>query len=230
MTGRSGRNTVAVIPALNEAATIASVVRGLQPLADAIVVDDGSRDNTAQLAREAGATVVEHPINRGYDAALESGFAHAAQLGYEYVITIDADGQHDPGALTQVYALLQQGAALVVGVRDKRQRWSERLFSWVGKRLWRLDDPLCGLKGYTTQLYRQAGAFDTYRSIGTELAIRSVVSGATTKQFPVKTRPRVDAPRFGSSLRANLKICRALCIGIWHTMTQFPIATGKQAQ
>lgn len=228
MTDAKRRQTAAVIPALNEEATIAAVVRGLHAVADAIVVDDGSRDATSTLAREAGAEVVRHPVNRGYDAALESGFARAAQLGYEYVITIDADGQHDPRALGQVCALLQQGAALVVGVRDKRQRWSERLFSWVGKRVWQLDDPLCGLKGYSIQLYRQAGAFDTYRSIGTELAIRSVVSGANTRQFPVKTRPRVDAPRFGSSMRANLRICRALLIGVWHTLTRFPAPANKQ--
>jgi hypothetical protein len=66
------------------------------------------------------------------------------------------------------------------------------------------------MKGYTLALYRQAGRFDTLRSIGTELAVRSKLGGARTIEMPVRIRERADAPRFGSRISANYRIVRAL--------------------
>src|SRR5713101_5594916 len=88
-----------VIPAFNESATIVSVVQSAGRYGGAIVVDDGSTDNTAELAIHAGAVVVSHGRNRGYDAALNTGFKRAAELGTEIIITVDADGQHDPSLI-----------------------------------------------------------------------------------------------------------------------------------
>src|SRR5271166_5984567 len=91
------RSRIAIIvPALNEAATIGPVLARVKQYGSPIVVDDGSGDETAQLARAAGAAVVTHAVNQGYDAALNSGFAYAARMGCAYAITIDADGQHNP--------------------------------------------------------------------------------------------------------------------------------------
>lgn len=218
MTQQHGGKIAAVIPAWNEAATIAQVVSGLQGIALPIVVDDGSSDDTAALALQGGAVVVRHGVNRGYDAAIDSGFAEAARLGCEYVITIDADGQHDTAALIAAVGILQTGARLTVGVRDVQQRLGETLFCLVGKRMWGMDDPLCGVKGYHIDLYRKLGAFDTYRSVGTQLAIHSVLTGTPVVQFPLKTRERRGQPRFGTTLSANLKIIRALAIGIYRTI------------
>ena len=85
-----------VIPAFNECNNIETVVRQVSKVAMAIVVDDGSADDTAGLARSAGAYVVCHQYNRGYDCALESGLITARALGCNFAMTMDADGQHNP--------------------------------------------------------------------------------------------------------------------------------------
>ncbi len=210
------RDQVAIIiPALNEAATIAQVVSRVAEYGTPIVVDDGSTDATAQLARDAGAQIVQHTQNQGYDGALSSGFAHAAKLACPYVITIDADGQHNPEQLREYIRLLAQGNDLVLGVRDRHQRISEEIFSLVGRWVWQVRDPLCGMKGYRLHVYTALGHFDSFTSIGTELAIRAVASKVKSVQTAVITRDRLDAPRFARRFSANVKILRALAILLW---------------
>lgn len=201
-----------IIPALNEAATIAGVLSRVKEYGFPIVVDDGSSDATASLAREGGADVVSHPKNLGYDAALNSGFARAAELGCDYAITIDADGQHNPAQLAELIAYLDQGYELVLGARDRFQRVGERIFAFFAQRLWSIADPLCGMKGYAISAYRQVGHFDSFRSIGSELAVRLKVHGCQTIEMPILTRDRLDAPRFANKMTANIKILRAMLI------------------
>lgn len=203
-----------VIPAWNEAATIQSVVRAVTGAGVAVVVDDGSSDQTAALAGAAGAEVVRLPVNRGYDGALDAGFERASQLGCEYVITMDADGQHDPGVLPALIDCLDQGAAVAIGIRDRRQRLAETLFAWATTLRWGIRDPLCGMKAYRTSVYRELGHFDRRGSIGTELALYAARRGMRVMQVPVRTRDRADAPRFGRLLSANLRILRAMFLAM----------------
>jgi glycosyltransferase involved in cell wall biosynthesis len=110
---------VIVIPAYNEEATVAQVVRDAVRVADAVVVvDDGSRDRTSALAREAGAIVVRHAVNRGLGGALGTGIAAAVKLDAEAVVTMDADGQHRAADAARVFERLAQGGAdFVIGSR-----------------------------------------------------------------------------------------------------------------
>lgn len=204
----------AVIPAFNEARSIQAVVQQVSQRALAIVVDDGSTDDTAALARDAGAHVVIHPFNRGYDGALETGIRTALELGCTFAVTMDADGQHDPTLLDRFLAELQAGADLVIGHRDRTQRWSEALFCIVGRAVWGLYDPLCGMKGYRLAILAKVADLSTYASIGTELAIRLTKSGVRPSQPKIKTRPREGMSRFGGGFNANLRICKALWIGL----------------
>jgi glycosyltransferase involved in cell wall biosynthesis len=204
----------AVIPAFNEERSIEGVVRQVRRRALAIVVDDGSTDDTAILARAAGAHVVSHPVNRGYDGALETGLRAAITLGCTFAVTMDADGQHDETLLDQFGAELEAGADLVVGRRDRTQRWSETLFCVVGRTVWGLQDPLCGMKGYRLSKLINVAEINTYPSIGTELAISMVMAGIRVRQLKIKTRQRDGISRFGGGLNANLRICKALWIGL----------------
>ena len=203
-----------VIPALNEAANIEPVVAGAGRFGIPIVVDDASNDGTGAVAAAAGASVVTHVQRGGYDGALNSGFKRAAEIGCDYVITMDADGQHDTRTLETFIAALERGAQLVAGIRDRRQRIAEHIFAWVGVRKWGLRDPLCGMKAYALDLYRQLGHFDSYGSIGTELALFAASRGRRIEQLPVPTRERGGEPRFGRSYSANKRILRAMFAGL----------------
>ena len=117
-----------VIPAFNEAGRIEATVRSAKPYGTPLVIDDGSTDNTADLAKAAGADVIRLSPNQGYDQALNAGFKAAAERDFDCVITFDADGQHPEQALTRVHQHLKTGCELVVGKRHKKARWSEKLF------------------------------------------------------------------------------------------------------
>lgn len=211
---RNRTEIIAVIPALNEANTIERVIAGVHLFHDVVVVDDGSTDNTGNLALRAGAFVVTHVRNRGYDQSLESGLLWALKEGYKYAVTIDADGQHNATTVSLFADELLAGADMVIGVRDCKQRWGESLFALISNIIWGIRDPLCGMKGYRLDLVRCAGCCNTYLSVGTELCIRAARSGCTIRQVPVTTCERHDLPRFGSGLRANLRILRALWLGL----------------
>lgn len=203
-----------VIPALNESASIGRVVAGCVDAGVPIVVDDESTDDTESVARAAGAVVVRHDVRRGYDGALASGFQRAAELGCDAVVTIDADGQHDPKLVRAFVDAVAAGNDLVVGVRDRRQRFAEHVFSLVGRVRWGLTDPLCGIKAYRMTLYHELGHFDSYHSIGTELAVFAARRRKRISQLPVTTRPRVGRARFGRGFAANRKILHALYVGL----------------
>jgi glycosyltransferase involved in cell wall biosynthesis len=209
-----------IIPALNEAGTIGAVIEAISKYGRVLVVDDGSTDLTSAVASAAGALVVRHEVNQGYDRALNSGFARAAALGCEFAITIDADGQHDPTRLEEYVRCLDEGCDVVLGVRDRMQRLAEVIFAFVGRAIWGIADPLCGMKGYRVQMYLRAGAFDTFGSIGTELAVRVVASGGRYREIPLITRVRQDAPRFGRRFTGNARILRALLVLLYKQTTR----------
>lgn len=110
---------LAIIPAYNEEKTIGSVVRGLFSVVDrVVVVDDGSIDQTARLAKEAGAVVLAHRINRGQGAALETGHAYAREVGADIVLHFDADDQFDPNdVIPAKQAMESSGADMLFGSR-----------------------------------------------------------------------------------------------------------------
>lgn len=199
-----------VIPALNEQETIYSVVQSVKEYGIVIVVNDASKDQTEREANKAGAIVINHNINRGYDGALNSGFLKANELGCEAIITFDADGQHDPLNIKEFLMLIDSDNDVVIGIRSNFQRASEHIFSWVSILKWGIKDPLCGMKAYSVKVYKQLGCFSSYNSIGTELSIFSQKHGYKIAQIPIKVHDRVGKSRMGTRLSANIKILRAL--------------------
>jgi UDP-N-acetylglucosamine---dolichyl-phosphate N-acetylglucosaminyltransferase len=152
---------IIVIPAYNEARTIAEVVGGATKFADrVIVVDDGSRDETGRLAKQAGALVVRHAVNRGVGAAIGTGIEAAVRLGADAVVTMDADGQHRAEDAGRVFDRLAKGdVEFVMGSRMKKgdepgnMPFHRVLFNTVGNLLtfllfgvW-VTDSQCGLRG-----------------------------------------------------------------------------------
>ena len=147
-------DVIAVIPAYQAAATLDEVVRRTAEHLPVLVVDDGSSDETSAVAEAAGAEVLRQPANQGKGAALRRGFRHALDGGAESVLTLDADGQHDPScAPAFLEAWRTNGAPLVIGRRDFSQMPLSRriannlgtqMFSWaVGRHI---DDNQSGYR------------------------------------------------------------------------------------
>lgn len=112
-------HVLVAVPAYDEAGTIGGVVAQANPHADEVlVVDDGSDDDTAEIARRAGATVIEHGNNKGYGAALQTAFTEAKTRDADHLVILDGDGQHDPGDVPKlVEAQKETRAEIVVGSR-----------------------------------------------------------------------------------------------------------------
>ena len=208
-------NIVAVIPAFNEEKTIGSVVLQIKKFAIPLVVNDGSTDDTKGIAESNGAILVDHIVNRGYEQALQSGFEKALNMDCEYVITLDADGQHDPTTIAKFHEKIEEGYDVIVGVRDRRQRISESIFSVVGKFKWNFEDPLCGMKVYRTVALKDAMAkLHNFDSIGTKYAIWIASHGGRVYQIQIKTSDRKDKPRFGSGIKADIRITCAMLLAL----------------
>ena len=200
-----------VIPALNEARTIGRVIEMARNHGTVFVVDDGSTDGTGDIARAAGAVVVRHDTNHGYEATLHDGCAAAVEAGARAMVTIDADGEHDPELLATFRRLLiDENIPLVLGVRPARPRIAETLMGLIFRWRYGISDALCGMKGYHAELFRQNGGFDHVKGVGTELAVQSIRRGSAFREIPVTGAQRADRPRFGKALQANIRIIHSL--------------------
>ncbi len=170
-----GRRLI-IMPAFNEAANLPVVIPEVMQAApgyDLLVVDDGSRDQTAAVAARLGARVVSLPVNLGYGGAVQTGFRYAVRHGYDLAVVIDADGQHDPAGIPLLAQAVSSGAAdVAVGSRfrgrmDYRQPWVKRMgmavFAWVVSRVTgrQVTDPTSGFQALNADALRFF-AFDNY--------------------------------------------------------------------
>lgn len=202
-------NLLVIIPAFNEEDKIETVIKDVKKYALPLIIDDCSTDKTYSKAQSADAVVIRHSKNYGYEKALETGFKYFLNSNYFYAITIDADGQHDSNMIPNFYNSLSSGSDCVVGNRNKLQRKSEYIFSFISKLLWGINDPLCGMKGYSKQCFDHniPVYFD---SVGTKYAINAVNRGLSISEIDIFTNERFDKPRFGSGIVANLHILKSL--------------------
>jgi glycosyltransferase involved in cell wall biosynthesis len=140
---------VALVPAFNEEANVGRVVdeiRTVAPTFDIVVVDDGSYDRTAEVARAHGATVVRLPFNLGIGGAVQTGFRYAFEHDYDLAVRLDGDGQHDPSQLDRIIRpVVGDEADIAVGSRfaeagdgyrsSRSRRVGIRLLAWVVSRI-----------------------------------------------------------------------------------------------
>lgn len=210
----SAGSVIAVVPAFNESKTVYDVVAGLlTKVSKVIVVDDGSADNTREQAERAGAVVLSNTGAKGYDGALNTGFAEAARLGAGIILSFDADGEHASEDVPRVLEPIISGKADVsLGQRPHITHLGEKIYALYTRLRWGIRDPLCGFKAYSAEAYRAVGHFDTVQSIGTELMLCAASRGFRLAFVPIELRERKDdSSRFYSrAFRANIKIIRAM--------------------
>jgi glycosyltransferase involved in cell wall biosynthesis len=142
---------VLVIPAYNEGARLGEVLARVERAAtgcEVVVVDDGSEDDTAAVAAAAGATVLRHPFNLGYGAALQTGYKYALAAGAAQVVQMDADGQHDPAQIESLLAGVRSGEYdVVVGSRFlEASGYRMGRVRSLGRELFKLVARLAGLR------------------------------------------------------------------------------------
>jgi glycosyltransferase involved in cell wall biosynthesis len=209
-----------VIPALDEAATVALVVRAARSFAPVLVVDDGSRDGTAAVARLAGAEVITHARTRGKGAALRTGFAFARARGARWIATLDADGQHDAADLPRLLATARaMPGAIVVGSRvdDERGLSPERqsavrvaafFTSWATGLAMR--DTQCGFRVYPADLFAEIEVSHRGFVFETEVLLAAARAGHAIKEVPIVARPRAARPSRFRPLRDGMAIAAYL--------------------
>ncbi len=219
------KDVLVIVPAYNEQENIVTLVgdlrcEPLQSMADCLVVDDGSTDATAAVARQAGATVVSHFTNLGYGCALQTGYKYALQRGYSYIVQMDADGQHDVCNLAPIVTALRTPDAdgnfpdLVVGSRflECSLPYRQSPLRLIGIRIFRsiihrasgqiITDPTSGLQGLSiraVQYYAGYGRFDD-KYPDANVLMQMLLLGFRVREIPVVMHPRHS----GKSMHAGV--------------------------
>jgi glycosyltransferase involved in cell wall biosynthesis len=187
-----------LIPAFRAAATLPSVVRkALAHGAEVLVVDDGSDDGSGESARAAGARVIRHPENLGKGAALASGFNDLLSGSCDAIVTLDADGQHDPREISKFVQLwLEKKPDIIVGARAgafELMSPARRLgnnFSTAAVKFFRgpvLPDTQCGFRLYSRRYLEEARFSRRRYDAEIEMLMRAAGEGYSVLSLPIAT-------------------------------------------
>jgi dolichol-phosphate mannosyltransferase len=204
------------LPVFNEVETLDAVLNEVTWYShDVLVVDDGSSDGTAdRLAKRDDVIVLTHANNRGYGAALCTAFDYAIENGYDYLVTIDCDGQHEPQRIRQfVTACHQTGADIVSGSRylksfdadtappEERRRINHEVTKSLNALLgFELTDTFCGFKAYSTQALRKLKITETGYAMPLELWVQAACHKLSVKEIAVPLIYLDETRTFGGQL------------------------------
>lgn len=220
----NNKRVLIIVPAWNEAESIGEVVteiRGELPGTDVLVVDDGSADDTAAIARGAGAIVARLPYNLGVGGGMRLGYRYARSEGYDVAVQLDADGQHDPRYVPKLVDALQD-ASLVIGARfageggyqvSGPRRWAMGLLSLVLSAMarCRLTDTTSGFRACDRSLIALFADWYPVDYLGdtVETLVRVIRLRYRVRQVPVAMRRRFGGTPSHSPIKALIYLCRA---------------------
>ncbi len=227
MTPDPAQRLLVIVPAWNEREALPGVLAELAaalPRADVLVVNDGSTDGTADVARASGtAMVLDLPLNLGVGGAMRAGYRFAAREGYDAAVQVDADGQHDPVDVRRVVDALADGADVVIGARFAGvgsytvrgpRRWAMSVLSGVLSRIagTRLTDTTSGFRA--SNRHAIALFADEYPAEYLGDTVESLViacrAGLTVRQVGVEMRPRAGGTPSHNPAKAALFLGRAM--------------------
>jgi glycosyltransferase involved in cell wall biosynthesis len=224
-TQRTEPRVLAVVPAFNEEDSVARTIEELReayPDLDILVVDDGSGDRTAAIARRSGALVCQLPYNLGVGGAMRAGYRYALRHRYDAAVQVDADGQHDPTYLKLLVDGLES-SDIVVGARfagegDYRargpRRWAMRLLAFTLTRLSgsRMTDVTSGFRAANRRAIRVFADHYPAEYLGdtVESLVIAIRAGCTVTQVPVSMRIRSGGRASQTPLKASVYLLRAV--------------------
>ncbi|HZK05378.1 MAG TPA: glycosyltransferase family 2 protein [Actinomycetaceae bacterium] len=233
--------TLIIMPAWNESDVIGDTVKeliGARLDTDLLVVDDGSTDGTADIARKAGAQVLQLPYNIGVGGAMRVGYKWAYRMGYEQAIQVDADGQHDPSGIEEVLAGLQE-ADISIGARFAGKgeyqargprRWAMRLLAAVMSRVskTKLTDVTSGFRAGNRKAIAQYARYYPAEYLGdtVDSLLMAVRSGLTVVQVPVHMRPRQGGTPSSNPWKSMIYLFRSM-FALFIALTSRRVVDGR---
>jgi len=188
---------IACIPAYNEESHIESLVKSAKNHVDSVVVcDDGSTDNTANVAKKAGAVVISHKINKGYGAAIISLFDYARENNVDMMITIDGDGQHDPDQIPLLLnTMTQHNVDVVIGSRFLNQNTEAPGYRQRGIKIitsaanygtdLKISDSQSGFRAYSKIAINTIHPTEENMSVSTEILFKISNKGLSLAEIPI---------------------------------------------
>lgn len=223
---------VIIIPAYNEEETISQVIKEIPDRIEGIdeikvlVIDDGSTDNTARVAKKAGALVISHSVNKGLGAAFATGIQHALKLGGDIIVNIDADGQFSPKDIPKlIKPLLEKKADMVTGTRFKEKkviphmsqlkRQGNAFFVWLVNILTgqRFTDTQCGFRAYSRDTALRLNLFGDF-TYTQEVFLDLINKGKRIVEVPIKVKyysdrkSKISGSLFNYGIKALIIILR----------------------
>jgi len=228
----AGKRILAIIPAYNESATVANVVREVRqalPGAEVVVVNDASTDDTAERAHHAGAVVLTLPLNLGIGGAVQTGFRYADRHGFDIAIQVDGDGQHTPAEIPRLLEEMErENADIVIGSRFLgRGDYTSTAARWLGNRFFalflstvlrrRITDPTSGFRASSRRVIELFSKDYPQDYPEGEAHVIAKKAGFVVREVPVAMRERTAGQSSITTLLSpyyTAKVALAIFVGL----------------
>ena len=237
------RKTLILIPAYNEEGSIARVIKNIKKecgKVDILVINDGSRDKTVEVAQKIGAIVVSHIFNMGYGVSLQTGYKYAVEHNYEFIIQMDADGQHDVCNIGTIYDKLTHGKYpydIVIGSRFIGERHQSSMKVGIAKKVAigffnmaiklvtrkKFTDPTSGLQGLSRRAFTAYSLYDNFDTNYPDANIitKMLLNGYRLREVPAVMHERKSGVSMHSGLRKNIAYMFTVTLNIVVVVMQF---------
>ena len=204
---------IIIIPSFNEAKTIIKIYNQAGKCGKVLIIDDGSTDDTEKILIKNKIKFLKNKKNIGYEASLIKGIKHVIKFykNSKYLVTLDADEEHLPNSIPKLFHKLKKNNLdIVVGHRNKMNRFTEVILNLLYKFRFNINDPVCGLKIYKIEVLKK-----TIKKISTNMFMVDILTFSNSYNYSlgnlkINVKKRFGTPRVGNFFRSNLKIIRII--------------------